>query len=94
MDYKTITMQLKKRRMIGFALMAASILAAILIQAFTGRLLLFQSGSVKWVSPNAFVTSEEIDFHWQYVIPLAAGFFIGLACCVWPARKPPRLRPA
>ena len=94
LDYKTTTMRLKKRRMIGAMLIAASVLAAILIQAFIGRVLLFQSGPAEWVSPNAFVTSEVIDFHWRYDIPLAAGFVIGLACCAWPARKPPRLRNA
>jgi hypothetical protein len=87
LDYKTITMRLKKRQTIGTTLMVVS----VLIQAFSGRVLSFQSGPTEVVSPNAFETSGVISFNWRYVVPLAAGFFIGLIYCTWPARKPPRL---
>ena len=70
--------------------MAASALAAIFIQVFTGRVMDFQFHWIS-VSPAAIDTSEVIiGFNWKYDIPLAIGFVIGAACCLWPARKAPK----
>ena len=55
-------MSSKKRQMIGVALMAASVLAAILIQAFTGRVLDFHTVHVDVISPNAIATDSVIVF--------------------------------
>lgn len=79
--------------MIGASLMGASVLAGILIQAFTGRVLTCQFGPAELVSAKPIAVTQVVilDFHWRYVVPLAAGFVIGLVCCAWPARKPPRL---
>jgi hypothetical protein len=77
--------------MIGLALMAASVLAAILIQAFTGRVLEFHTVHVDVVSANMIATDSVIVFHWRYAVPLAAALAVGLVCCVWPTRKPPRI---
>jgi hypothetical protein len=92
-------MKVKKRPIIGAILMVASVLAAILIQVFTDRVLMFHSGPTEVsANPNlsaqpilSITTSEVIGLHWRYVIPLAAGFVIGLVCCAWPTRKQPRL---
>jgi hypothetical protein len=88
-------MNIKTRQTIGVTLIAASILAAIVIQTFAGRVLTFRSSGFRYdVSPHTtvmFATSECIGFHWRYDIPLAAGFVIGFVCCAWPPRKPPRL---
>jgi hypothetical protein len=88
-------MNIKRRQTIGVSLIAASILAAIVIQTSTGRVLTFQSsGSTYKASSNTTLvvaTSEMMEFHWLYDIPLAAGFIIGFVCCAWPTRKPPRL---
>ena len=83
-------MNIKKRQLIGMALMAASVVAAILIQAFTGRVLDYHTVHVDVISPNAIAT-DVIVFQLRYVVPLAAVFVVGLVCCVWPTRKPPRI---
>lgn len=87
-------MNIKKRQLIGVALMTASALAAISIQAFTGRVLEFHSIHTDFVAPNSIDTDSLIVFHWRYDIPLAAFFVIGLVCCAWPTRKPPRFIPS
>ena len=90
-------MSIKKRQLIGVALITASVLAAVLLQAFTGRVLEFRTVHVDVVSANAdatedaIATSDLIIFHWRYDIPLAAVFVIGLAFCAWPTRKPSRI---
>jgi len=84
-------MNIKRRQMIGLALMAASVLAAILIQAFTGRVLEFHTVHVNVVSPNMIATDNVIVVHWRYGVPLAVAFAIGLVCCAWPTRKPSRI---
>lgn len=84
-------MNIKKRQWIGVALMAASVVAAILIQAFTGRVLEFHNVHYEVVSPNAIAAENVIVLHWRYDVPLAVVFVIGLGCCAWPARKPPRM---
>jgi len=80
-----------KRQTVGVALMAASALAAIFIQAFTGRVLEFHAVHTDFVPPNTIATDSVIVFHWRYAIPLAAAFAIGLVCSAWPTRKPPRI---
>ena len=84
-------MNLKTRQKAGVALMAASVLAAIFIQAFSGRVLEFHTVHVDYISPNAIATDSVIVFHWRYAVPLAAAFVAGLVSCAWPARKPPRI---
>jgi uncharacterized membrane protein len=84
-------MKIKKRQMAGVALMTASALTAIFIQAFTGRVLELHSIHTDFIPPNAIATDSVIVFHWEYTIPLAAAFVIGLVCCAWPTRKPPRI---
>jgi len=84
-------MNLKKRQKTGVALMAASTLAAIFIQAFSGRVFEFDTVHVDYISPNAIATDSAIVFHWRYAVPLGAAFAIGLLCCAWPTRKPPRI---
>ena len=86
-------MNIKKRQRIGVALMAASILAAILIQAFTGRVLEFHPMQSDRDSSGAIYGVGMIVIHSRYAIPLAVGFAIGLACWGWPTRKPPRIVP-
>jgi hypothetical protein len=71
-------MNIKKRQMIGVPLIAASVFAAILIQAFTGLVLDFHTVHVDVISPNAIATDSVIVLHWRYDVPLAAGFVIGL----------------
>lgn len=80
----------KKLQKAGVALIAASVLAAIFIQAFAGRVVEFHEVHTDFISPNAIATDSVIVFHWRYAIPLAALFAIGLVFCAWPARKPPR----
>ena len=84
-------MSTKKRQKIGLALMAASVLAAVITQAFTGRVLDFHTVHVDVISPNAIATDSMIVFHWRYAVPLAAAFAVGLVCCAWPTRKPPQI---
>jgi len=85
-------MKLKKRQIVGVALMAASALAAIFIQVFTGRVLDFHTIPTDHASSDAGVIGMDmIVFHSRYVIPLAAMFVIGLVFCAWPTRKPPRV---
>ena len=84
-------MNIRKRQMIGVALMAASVLVAILIQAFTGRVLEFHTVHEDRLSSGMVVAMGVIIFHWRYAIPLAAAFIVGLLCCAWPTRKPPRI---
>jgi hypothetical protein len=84
-------MNKKKRQTAGVALMAASALAAIFVQAFTGRVVEFHTIHTDFVPPNAIATDSVIIFHWRYAIPFAAAFAIGLVCCAWPTRKPPRI---
>jgi hypothetical protein len=86
-------MNIKKRKMLGLVLMAVTVLAAIVIQALTGRVLEFDVAHTDFVSPNTIATDSVIVFHWRYAVPLAAAFVIGLVCCVWPTRKPPRIIP-
>jgi hypothetical protein len=83
-------MKIKKRQMAGLALMAASVLAAILIQAFTGRVTEFHIPHHDRPRSNVVVSDILIVLHWRYDVPLAAGFVIGFVCCAWPTRKPPR----
>jgi hypothetical protein len=64
--------KIKKRQMIGMALMAASVVAAILIQAFTGLVL-----EIHTIHTDSIVSDGFIIFHWRYAIPLAAVFNIG-----------------
>jgi hypothetical protein len=87
-------MNIKKRQKIGVALMAASVLAAILIQAFTGHVLQFHVTHTGFVPPNTISTDDFIVVYLRYDIPLAAAFVIGLVCCVWPTRKPPQVSSA
>lgn len=84
-------MNIKKRQLIGVALMAASVLAAILIQAFTGHVLEFHITHTGFVPPNTITTDDLMVLYWRYDVPLAAVFAIGLVCSAWPARKPPRI---
>jgi len=84
-------MNLKKRQMLGLMLMAATVVAAIVIQALTGRVLELHSIHTDFVSPNTIVTDSVIVFHWRYAVPLAAAFAVGLICSAWPTRKPPRI---
>lgn len=86
-------MNVKTRRMTGAVLMGASLLAAILIQAFVGPLIAIHVTRAGSLSPDGF-DADAIIYHWGYFVLLAVCFAIGLACCVWPARKPPRLDPA
>ena len=72
-------------------LMAASVLAAVLIQAFTGHVVEFHVTHTGFVPPNAVTTDELMVLHLRCDIPLAAGFVIGLVCCAWPTRKPPQI---
>ena len=82
-------MNIKKRQLIGVALMAATVLAVILIQAFTGQVLEFHVTHTGFVPPNTITADDLIVLHWRYDVPLAAVFAIGLVCSAWPARKPP-----
>jgi hypothetical protein len=84
-------MIIRKRQTIGVMLIATSVSAAILIQAFTGSVLDFHTIHVDVISPNAIATDSVIIFHWRYVVPLAVDFVVGLVCCAWPTRKPPRI---
>jgi len=85
-------MKIKRRQLIGLALMAASVLAAILIQVFTGHVLTFHTIPTDNASSDAGVMGMGmIVFYCRYDIPLAAGFVIGLVCFAWPTRKPPRI---
>ena len=84
-------MSIKKRQMIGLALMVASVVAAILIQVFSGRVIEFHPIHQDTLSSGVSLSYGLIVFHWRYDVPLVAGFVIGLASCVWPARKPPRI---
>ena len=84
-------MNIRKRQMIGLVLMAATVLAAIVIQSLTGQVLEFHSVHTDFVAPNAIATDSVIVFHWRYAVPLAVGFAVGLICSAWPTRKPPRI---
>jgi hypothetical protein len=84
-------MKIEKRQMVGVALIAASVLVAVFIQACTGHVLEFHIIHTSFVSPTTITTDELIVFHWRYDIPLAAAFIVGLVCCAWPMRKPPRI---
>jgi hypothetical protein len=84
-------MNFKKWQRIGVALMAASVLSAILIQAFTGRVLAVHPMQVDKDSSGAIFGVGMTVIHLRYAIPLVAGFAVGLACWAWPARKPPRI---
>ena len=84
-------MNFKKRQLVGMALMAASVLAAILIQAFTGRVLEFHTIHTDFIPPSTIASDDLIIFHWRYTVPLGAIFVIGLVCLAWPTRKPPRI---
>ena len=77
--------------MIGMSLMAGSVVAAILIQAFTGRVLEFHTIHTDFVPPSAVAAFDFITFHCRYIVPLGAIFVIGLVCLAWPTRKPPRI---
>ena len=84
-------MNIKTRQKIGVTLMAASVVAAILVQAFTGHVLELHAIHTDFVSPNTIATDSVIVFHWRYAVPLAACFVVGLVCWAWPGRKPPRI---
>jgi hypothetical protein len=84
-------MCITNRHKIGLALMATSVLAAILIQLLTGRLAEARTVREDKLSSGAVASEIALNFHWQYGIPITACFALGLICFVWPTRKPPRL---
>jgi hypothetical protein len=81
---------LAKRQKIGLALMAASVLAAIVVQLLTN----------KWVKihllkeslpSGGFTVDMVFHFGWRYEIPLLLCFAAGFICLVLSSRKPPQL---
>jgi hypothetical protein len=84
-------MNIKTRKLIGVAFMAASIVAAILIQTLTGHVFESHTTRTDNLSPKVTVSAIEIVYNWRYAVPLAAVFVIGLVCWAWPRRKPPRI---
>ena len=84
-------MKISKRQTAGVALMVASALAAIFIQTFTGSVLEFHSIHTNLIPPNTIATDSVMVFHWRYAVPLTVVFAVGLVCCAWPTRKPPRI---
>jgi hypothetical protein len=83
-------MCITSRHKIGLALMATSVLAAILTQLLTGRLVEVRTVREDKL-PSGVVASEIVlDCHWRYGIPMTACFALGLICFVWPSRRPPR----
>ena len=83
---------MKPRRTIGWALVVASVLAAAILQISTGKLAQVRSLSSQTLPDgHGQVVMIGLHCHWQYAIPLGCGFLLGLACAIWPSRKPPRL---
>ena len=84
-------MCITNRHKVGLVLMATSVIAAILIQLLTGRLVEARTIHEDKLSSGAVASEIVLGFHWQYGIPISACFALGLICFVWPSRKPPRL---
>jgi len=84
-------MHLKSRRKLGLALVAASVLAATLIQFRTGDLVQTQTVSETKVGSGLNQVMVLLTVNWRHGLPLAAFCGIGLMCFLWPERKPPRL---
>jgi len=87
-------MHMANRRKLGLAIAGTSAAAAIIIQLLTGRLVRAQTvREDKFQSGPDYVVASETDIHFnpRLALPLAACFSLGLACLVWPSRRPPRL---
>jgi hypothetical protein len=80
------------RRKIGMALVAVSVVAAIIVFVGTEK-----SGDVRIVSQRDLgnfheaVVAADVTVHWRWLAPTLALLVVGLAFLVWPSRKPPRL---
>ncbi len=83
------------RRRLGMALIALSVLAAIIMQ-FTGLapfhpVVLHEESNVS--ANGDYIMSQEVKilFNWRYLTPLLFCGEIGLLYLFWPTRRPPRL---
>jgi hypothetical protein len=87
-------MRMTKRRKLGLALAGVSIIVAATLQLLTGRVVRaeteheerFQLGQ-DWMA----VSMTTLHYNPYCAVPLALCFALGVACALWPARKPPRL---
>jgi len=85
------TLSLKNRRKLGLALVAASVLAATIIQFRTGDLVQSQTVSETQPGSKPYQMMVLLTVNWRYGFPLAACGLLGIICFLWPERKPPRL---
>lgn len=85
-------MSTRTRRGFGVALIAISILSGILVAHATGKTgdprVVGQDGSGPF-HYTLFAVQIAMDLRW--LVPLFALFAVGIACLVWPPRKPHRL---
>ena len=77
---------------VGFALLALPLLAAVVIQLWSGNVVSF--GTPQVISENrsehliVIVNTVDVAFHWKTIIPLLAVFAIGVVCLIIANKKP------
>jgi hypothetical protein len=91
----TFVMGIKTRRRLGIALLLISVVAAVILQLLTGKLVAYGPGPVTtsdWGPVHTTFTMEFVTFKAVYVIPLVVVGLAGLMCLLLPPRRPPRVR--
>ena len=80
------------RQKLGVALVAVSIVTAIIVFVATGK-----SGGMRIVSQrdvgnfHETIVVADVTVHRRWLAPSLVMLVVGLAFLVWPSRKPPRL---
>ena len=88
-------MDIKTRRRLGLALVLISVVAAVMLQLLTGKLVAFAPGPVTksdWGPVHSTLIMEFVTLKAVYVIPLMVVGLAGFLCLLLPPRRPPKLQ--
>lgn len=88
-------MGIKTRRRLGTALVLLSVVAAVILQLLTGKLVVFGPGPVTtsdWGPVHSTLIMEFVTFNAAYLIPLGVVGLAGLMCLLLPSRRPPKMQ--
>ena len=88
-------MDIKTRRRLGIALVLISVVAAVILQLLTGKLVVFAPGPVTksdWGPVHFNFIMGFVTFKAVYVIPLVVVGLAGFLCLLLPPRRPPKLQ--
>ena len=88
-------MDIKTRRRLGIALVLISVVAAVMLQLLTGKLVAFAPGPVTnsdWGPVHSTFIMEFVTLKAVYVIPLMVVGLAGFLCLLLPPRSPPKLQ--